>query len=587
MLARAGCLVVANTGPAHLAAAVGTPVSACSPRPCRSGSGALPGARGRLGDAGAACRDTRATICPAPGHPCLSGVDPSAVVAAVGALRDRRRAQVGHDGGAGGGVNILLWHVHGSWTTAFVQGKHHYLVPGHTRTAARRAGPRRAPTWPDTVVEVDPEELAAADVDVVVLQRPEELDLAERGCAAGPAATCRRSSSSTTPRRATSVQPAPAGRPRRHAARPRHALQRAVLGHGAHPDHGHRARHRPPGAPWTGELTGSPSSSTSRSGAAGSPAPTCCRGSPPWPRSTCSAWGWPACPNTSACRPTGCPLRRPAAAPMHAELARRRVYLHLCRWTSLGLSLIEAMTIGMPVVALATTEAVAGGAPGAGVLSTRSTTCVDAAAVAARRARRGAPGRASGPARRPRRYGLDRFLADWDRLLEEEAMRIAMISEHASPLAVLGGVDAGGQNTHVAELAAALARAGHDVRVYTRRDDAGAARAVPAAGRVDRGARAGRARRAGRQGRAAAAHAGVRPGGWPAGGAAGAGARRRARALLDERAGRVTAAGAPGSRWCRPSTRSARSSAATRARRTPARPQRIGYERASAGPSTG
>jgi glycosyltransferase involved in cell wall biosynthesis len=49
-------------------------------------------------------------------------------------------------------------------------------------------------------------------------------------------------------------------------------------------------------------------------------------------------------------------------------------------------------------------------------------------------------------------------------------MRIAMISEHASPLAALGGVDAGGQNLHVAELSAALAAAGHDVRVYTRRD---------------------------------------------------------------------------------------------------------------------
>lgn len=50
-------------------------------------------------------------------------------------------------------------------------------------------------------------------------------------------------------------------------------------------------------------------------------------------------------------------------------------------------------------------------------------------------------------------------------------MRIAMISEHASPLAHLGGVDAGGQNVHVAELSAALARRGHDVIVYTRRDD--------------------------------------------------------------------------------------------------------------------
>ena len=50
-------------------------------------------------------------------------------------------------------------------------------------------------------------------------------------------------------------------------------------------------------------------------------------------------------------------------------------------------------------------------------------------------------------------------------------MKIAMVSEHASPLAVLGGVDAGGQNVHVAELAKALARRGHDVVVHTRRDD--------------------------------------------------------------------------------------------------------------------
>ena len=46
-----------------------------------------------------------------------------------------------------------------------------------------------------------------------------------------------------------------------------------------------------------------------------------------------------------------------------------------------------------------------------------------------------------------------------------------MVSEHASPLAALGGVDAGGQNVHVAELSCALARRGHDVTVYTRRDD--------------------------------------------------------------------------------------------------------------------
>lgn len=50
-------------------------------------------------------------------------------------------------------------------------------------------------------------------------------------------------------------------------------------------------------------------------------------------------------------------------------------------------------------------------------------------------------------------------------------MKIAMVSEHASPLAALGGVDAGGQNVHVAALSAALSRRGHQITVYTRRDD--------------------------------------------------------------------------------------------------------------------
>jgi glycosyltransferase involved in cell wall biosynthesis len=58
-------------------------------------------------------------------------------------------------------------------------------------------------------------------------------------------------------------------------------------------------------------------------------------------------------------------------------------------------------------------------------------------------------------------------------------MRIAMISEHASPLAALGGEDAGGQNTHVAEVATALARQGHEIHVYTRRDSPDLADAVP------------------------------------------------------------------------------------------------------------
>jgi glycosyltransferase involved in cell wall biosynthesis len=60
-------------------------------------------------------------------------------------------------------------------------------------------------------------------------------------------------------------------------------------------------------------------------------------------------------------------------------------------------------------------------------------------------------------------------------------MKIAMVSEHASPLAVLGGADAGGQNVHVAEVSAALGRMGHEVTVYTRADAPDLPRQVAAA----------------------------------------------------------------------------------------------------------
>jgi D-inositol-3-phosphate glycosyltransferase len=57
--------------------------------------------------------------------------------------------------------------------------------------------------------------------------------------------------------------------------------------------------------------------------------------------------------------------------------------------------------------------------------------------------------------------------------------RVAMVSEHASPLAVLGGADAGGQNVYVADLARALARRGAEVVVHTRRTDPDLPRRVP------------------------------------------------------------------------------------------------------------
>ncbi|WP_127783597.1 glycosyltransferase [Rhodococcus sp. X156] len=64
-------------------------------------------------------------------------------------------------------------------------------------------------------------------------------------------------------------------------------------------------------------------------------------------------------------------------------------------------------------------------------------------------------------------------------------MKIAMVSEHASPLATLGGTDAGGQNVHVAALARALAARGHRVDVYTRRDSTTQAERVTLCAGVD------------------------------------------------------------------------------------------------------
>lgn len=49
--------------------------------------------------------------------------------------------------------------------------------------------------------------------------------------------------------------------------------------------------------------------------------------------------------------------------------------------------------------------------------------------------------------------------------------RVAFISEHASPLALLGGVDSGGQNVYVSQVAAHLAKQGYEVDVFTRWDN--------------------------------------------------------------------------------------------------------------------
>jgi glycosyltransferase involved in cell wall biosynthesis len=106
---------------------------------------------------------------------------------------------------------------------------------------------------------------------------------------------------------------------------------------------------------------------------------------------------------------------------LYLELARRRVYVHTARWTSLGLSLLEAMHLGLPVVALATTEAVVAVPPEAGVVTTRPE---ELAAAVWRFVHDPSEAQTVGTAAREAalsRYGLGRFLADWDARLADRA----------------------------------------------------------------------------------------------------------------------------------------------------------------------
>jgi glycosyltransferase involved in cell wall biosynthesis len=304
-------------------------------------------------------------------------------------------------------VNILLWHVHGSWTTSFVQGKHRYLVPVNAARDPWGRGRAQTFDWPETVEEVAVEDVR--DVDVVVLQRPEELDRVAH------LDVPRIYVEHNTPKGDVPNSPHPmADRDDLVVAHVTHfnelfwdtgGTRTTVIEHGI----------VEPAVRWTGELdrlavvTNEPV----RRGRV--------TGTDLYPRFAAVA---PL--DVYGMGVAGLDLDGvtayddPPQARMHAEVARRRAYLHMCRWTSLGLSLIEAMQMGMPVIALATTEAIAAVPPDAGVLATRVDTLVEAARWLIDepdQARRlGARARQVALAR----FGLDRFLADWDRLLEEE-----------------------------------------------------------------------------------------------------------------------------------------------------------------------
>jgi hypothetical protein len=307
-------------------------------------------------------------------------------------------------------MRILLWHVHGSWTTAFVQGRHEYFVPVLPGRGPDGRGRARTYSWPASVVELAPPELAGLELDALVLQRPHEQALAREWLGRAPG------------RELPAVyveHNAPQGRiaDMRHPLADHPELTLVHVTHfndlfwdaGSTPTRVIEHGIVDPGYRYTGELP--------RSAAVINEAPR-------------------------RARVTGTDLleRFASAAPLdlfgmdagaiggiedvpqtelHREMARRRVYLHPIRWTSLGLSLIEAMQLGMPVVALATTEAPEAVPAQAGVVSTR----VEVLARAIReyvadRERAERAGRAAREAAL-RRYGLERFLEEWDALLGE------------------------------------------------------------------------------------------------------------------------------------------------------------------------
>jgi glycosyltransferase involved in cell wall biosynthesis len=317
-------------------------------------------------------------------------------------------------------MRILLWHVHGSWTTSFVQGRHTYLLPTLPEGGPWGRG-RCGRDWPTAVHDVPAGRLRDSDVDLVLLQRPEEQELATEWLGRRPGIDVPAVYvEHNTPRGDVPDTRHPlAGRsdiPLVHVTHFNRLLWdngRApvtVIEHGI-PDPGHR---------YTGELaraavvTNEP---VRRWRTTGTDLLACLATAAPL-----DVFGMGL--DELAARTGIEPARLTAIGDLgheqlHAELARRRVYLHTTRWTSLGLSLLEAMHLGMPVVALASTEAPAAVPPDAGVVS------ADPAVLAAAVRRFVAdPALAAECGKHAREhalhnYALSTFSRSWDVLLTE------------------------------------------------------------------------------------------------------------------------------------------------------------------------
>lgn len=317
-------------------------------------------------------------------------------------------------------LRVLMWHVHGSYSTSFVQGRHTYLVPVDAERGPDGRGRARTWDWPEAAVEVSREEAASLDVDVVVLQRPHELDhLAEEwlgGRRPGRDVPAVYLEHNAPQGLVNDMWHPAADRPELTVVHVTHfnrlfwdcgTTPTRVIEHGI-VDPGHR---------YTGELERIAVVINE-------------------PRRRWRVTGTDLLAQFAEAAPLDLfGMGADAVADMapgrldthddvpqekmHLEVARRRAYLHPVRWTSLGLSLLEAMHLGMPIAALATTEVVDAVPPAAGVVSTDPAVL---AAVLERWCRD--PDEAAEVGRAARtaaldRYGLRRFLSDWDRLLQE------------------------------------------------------------------------------------------------------------------------------------------------------------------------
>ncbi len=316
-------------------------------------------------------------------------------------------------------MRVLLWHVHGSWTTSFVHGNHEYLLPLLPNRGPDGRGRARTWDWPAKAREVAVDALGAEAFDVVVLQRPHELELLRRwtGLRAGvdiPAVYVEHNAPTDTAPGSRHPMAQRADIPVVHVT----AFNQVMWDCGDAPtwvvEHGVLD----PGPLYTGaraSLGVVVNEPVRRWRVAGTDILLRIA-----EQIDVEVYGMGMAelvrraPQLTGRVHDDLPQPR-----MHAELGSHRAYLHPYRWTSLGLALIEAMTIGQPVLAVSTTEAPEAVPAGAGVVSNDLTTLVQ---TARRWMHDPEEARQRGAVARQhalQRYGIRRFLDDWDSVLKE------------------------------------------------------------------------------------------------------------------------------------------------------------------------